>query len=121
MKLEYTKVNGYYLPNLGLKSNEYKTLKKYGLMKLDYLKKNRKALYQQLLMKDELNKYLFSVGNEVEEKVNILINQLIEFDGTINEKLKETNQLLWIQKMNTCKHIAEEIVIREYIYGDDEI
>ena len=35
------------------------------------------------------------------------------------EKLKAKNQMLWIQKMNTCKNIAEEIVLREIVYGDE--
>ena len=46
------------------------------------------------------------------------MNEIIEFDGTITEKLETKNQMLWIQKMNTCKNIAEEIVLREIIYGD---
>ena len=37
----------------------------------------------------------------------------------ITEKLKSGNQLLWIQKMNNCKNIAEDIVLKEIIYGDE--
>lgn len=87
-------------------------------MRLDYLKKNKKGLYQSLLMQDKLYNHLFSVSKEAENKVNILIDQLIELDGTIDEKLKESNEMLWVQKMNKCKSIAEEIVIKENIYED---
>ena len=48
-------------------------------------------------MEDKLNEHLFSVSTESENKVNFLIDKLIEFDGTITEKLKATNQMLWIQ------------------------
>lgn len=48
-----------------------------------------------------------------------ILTPLIEFDGTITEKLKAKNQMLWIQKVNTCKNIAEEIVLREIVYGDE--
>ena len=53
-------------------------------------------------MQDKLYDHLFSVSIEAEEKVNYLINEFIKSDDTINEELKATNQMLWVQKMNTC-------------------
>ena len=49
------------------------------------------------------------------EKVQKLIKELSEKDN-INEKLKQNNQLLWVRKMNNIKNIAEEIILKEYIY-----
>lgn len=118
MKITYNKCGDYLLPNLTLKQRKYENLNKYGLMRLDYLKKNKSALYQQLLMQDKLYDHLFSVSIEVEDKVNYLINELIKSDDTINEELKIANQVLWVQKMNSCKNIAEEMVLKELIYGD---
>lgn len=118
MKITYTKCGDYLLPNLTLVKKENKQLNKYGLLRLDYLKKNKKVLYQELLMKDKLNEHLFSVSIEAEDKVNCLINELVKSDNTINEELKENNQMLWVQKMNNCKNIAEEIVLKELIYGE---
>lgn len=118
MEITYTKCGDYLLPNVTLKQRKHENLNKYGLLKLDYLKKNKKSLYQQLLMQDKLYDYLFSVSIEAEEKVNYLINELVKSDETITEELKATNQMLWIQKMNTCKNIAEEIVLKELIYGE---
>jgi len=91
-------------------NDETKNLNKYGLLKLDYLKKNNKVLYQRLIIEGKLNTFLFSVGKEAEEKVKSLINELAEKDKDLNENLKEKNQLLWVQKMNNYKNIAEEIV-----------
>ena len=116
MKITYTKCGDYLLPDLEFTKKENKQLNKYGLLRLDYIKHYKKVLYQELLVKDKLNEHLFSVGLEEEVKVSHLIKKLIEFDGTINEELKEKNQLLWIQKMNNCKYIAEEIILKEYIY-----
>lgn len=98
--------------------DETKNLNKYGLLKLDYLKKNNKVLYQRLIIEDKLNTFLFSVGKEVEEKVKSLINELAEKDKDLNENLKEENQLLWVQKMNNYKNIAEEIVLEELIFNE---
>ena len=53
MNITYTKCGDYLLPNLKLTEKENKTLNKYGLLRLEYLKSNKKALYQELLMKDK--------------------------------------------------------------------
>lgn len=45
-----------------------------------------------------------------------MIQQLVAFDGTIDENLKSKNEMLWVQKMNTCKNIAEEIALNEIVY-----
>ena len=118
MEISYKKCGDYLLPNLSLDDRKYENLNKYGLMRLDYLKKNKKGLYQSLIMQDKLYDYLLSVSKESENKVNLLIKQLIELDGTINEKLKAKNEMLWVQKMNKCKIIAEELIIKENIYED---
>ncbi len=119
MKITYTKCGDYLLPNLTLAEKENKQLNKYGLLRLEYLKKNKKSLYQELLMKDKLNEHLFSVSIIAEDRINNIINDLIKSDSSITEKLKSGNQLLWIQKMNNCKNIAEDIVLKEIIYGDE--
>lgn len=118
MKITYTKCGDYLLPDLELTKKKNKQLNKYGLLRLDYLKSNKKTLYQELLMKDKLNEHLFSVGINAENKVNHIINDLIKSNSSITEKLKSENQLLWVQKMNNCKNTAEEIVLKEIIYGD---
>ena len=116
MKITYKKCGDYLLPNLVLAEKENKQLNKYGLLRLEFLKNHKKVLYQELLMKGKLNEHLFSVGLEAKVKVSQLIKKLIKFDGTINEELKEKNQMLWIQRMNSYKYIAEEIILKEYIY-----
>jgi len=119
MEITYTKYGDYLLPNLTLKPRKNENLNKYGLMRLNYLKKNNPALYQQLLMQNKLYDYLFSVSKEAEEKINYLINELVRLDDSITEELKSTNQMLWIQKMNNYKNIAEKIVLKKFIYGDN--
>ena len=119
MKISYKKCGDYLLPNLKITEKENKPLNKYGLLRLEYLKSNKKALYQELLMKDKLNEHLFSVSIITEDRINNIVNNLIELDSSITEKLKSENQLLWVQKMNNCKNTAEEIVLKEIIYGDE--
>ena len=98
--------------------DETKNLNKYGLLKLNCLKKNNKVLYQRLIIEDKLNTFLFSGSKDAEEKVKLLINELAEKDKDLNEKLKEKNQLLLLQKMNNYKNITEEIVLKELIFNE---
>ena len=50
MKLTYTNVNGYLIPNLTYKSGEQmEQLGKYGFLRRDYLKNHRNSTYQVML------------------------------------------------------------------------
>ncbi len=115
--ITYTQVGDYKLSNLTIKETKDKPLNKYGLLKLEYLKKNKKALYQQLLMTNELNNFLFSVGNEAQEMVDRLIDDYIKNDSRLSEKEKQQDQLSWVGIMNNYKSCAEEIVLQELIYN----
>ena len=115
--ITYTQIGDYKLPNLTLKETNNKPLNKYGLLKLDYLKENKKALYQQLLMTNELNNFLFSVGNEAQEMVDRLMEDYIKNDSRLSEKEKQNDQLSWVGLMNNYKSCAEEIVLQELIYN----
>ena len=44
MKLTYTKVEDYLFPNLTIKNQNCKKINKYGLLKLNYLKKVKKSI-----------------------------------------------------------------------------
>lgn len=68
-----------------------------------------------MLVNDTLNEYLHGIDATVIEKVQSLIKELAEKEN-ISEKLKENNQMLWVSKMNNIKNIAEEIILKEYIY-----
>ena len=115
MNISYTKKGDYLLPDLILKEKVQFNIGKYGLLRLEYIKKEKLGLYFDLLMNDTLNEYLHNIDTIVIEKVNNLIKELSEKDN-INEKLKENNQMLWVSKMNNIKNIAEEIILKEYIY-----
>ena len=117
MKLTYTKVGDYLLPNLTIKNQNYKRINKYGLLKLQYLKRHNKTFYTTLLMKNELTNYLVSVSNECENKSNTLIEQFKKSDKLLSEKSKEINQLEWTKLMNNYNNIAEEIILNELIYN----
>lgn len=115
MSITYSKVGDYLLPNLTVENTEYHSLGKYGLLKLDYLKKEQKSLYTILLMKNKLNEYLYRIENATTEKIEYLVQQLAQQEG-ITEELKEKNQMLWVQQMNNIRNCAEDIILSELIY-----
>ena len=115
MNISYTKKGDYLLPDLILENKKQYNIGKYGLLRLNYIKKYKLGLYFNLLVNDNLNEYLHNIDTTVMEKVQKLIKELAEKES-INEQLKENNQMLWVSKMNNIKNIVEEIILKEYIY-----
>ena len=99
MELKYIKTGDYELPNLTLKGNKKETINKYGMLRLDYLKAHKKALYTTLLMKDELTNHLISVSKDAENLLNNLMESYKNLDEKLSEKSKETNQIEWVKKL----------------------
>ena len=115
MNISYAKKGDYLLPNLILKEKIQYNIVKYGLLRLEYIKKYKLGLYFDLLVNDNLNEYLRNIDTIVMEKMQKLIKELTEKEN-ITEELKSSNQMLWIGKMNNIKNRVEEIILKEYIY-----
>jgi len=115
MNISYTKSGDYLLPYLILENKKQYNIGKYGLLRLNYIKKYKSGLYFDLLVNDKLNEYLQNIDTIVMEKVQKLIKELAEKEN-ITEELKSSNQMLWIGKMNNIKNRVEEIILKEYIY-----
>ena len=113
--ISYTLVGDYYLPNLKLEQEEKVQLNKYGLLRLDYLKKHKKAELSIMFMDMTLNKHLKEVQELAQARVNELVEQLKAKSG-LTEDMKNTDMLYWVGTMNAIKSQAEEIVLKELIY-----
>ena len=112
--IEYTKVGDYYLPNLVLEKEKI-VLNKYGRMRLNFLKENKKAEYTIMFVNGTLNKHLKEIQETAEKRIDIIIEQLKE-QNNLTEEMKNTDQLYWVSMMNNFKNTAEEIVLNELIY-----
>ena len=115
MKLTYTNVNGYLIPNLTYKSGEQmEQLGKYGFLRRDYLKNHRNSTYQVMLLQDTIGKYLLEVvGKAAREREEVILKQLEEKDPLLD---KEKAQMAWVRTANQHRAIAEEIILKELIY-----
>lgn len=116
MKINYTKIGDYLLPDLIIKEQKEKQINKYGRLKLDYLKEYDRPFYTTLLMKNELTNYLISVSIKAENRFNILMESYKKLDKKLSEKNKNDNPLEWVKLMNNYKNCAEEIILKELIY-----
>ena len=105
MNISYTKKGDYLLPDLILENKKQFNIGKYGLLRLEYIKKHKLGLYFDLLVNDNLNEYLHNIDTTIMEKVENLIKELAEKEN-ISEKLKQDNQMLWVSKMNNIKNTA---------------
>ena len=119
MKINYTIIGDYELPNLMLKETKKGNINKYGRMRLAYLKEHKTALYTTLLTKDVLTNHLISVSKNSEDLLNTLMESYKKSEEKLSEKSKETNQLEWAKLMNNYKNIAEKIILKELIYNEN--
>lgn len=108
----YREENGKFVPNVELP--EQKPIGKYGKMHLDYLKQHRRGRYSTLLGEGRLNTYLSEIDEQAHEMLTSLTVEIAKAQG-IDEHLKATDQMRWVQMMNNVRSSAEETVIRELI------
>ena len=66
-------------------------------------------------MNGTLENYLKEVNQEAAEMLETLVRQYAKEEG-VTEALKRTDQLGWVQKMNSIRNRAEEVVLNEIIY-----
>ena len=114
-KIQYIEINGYLYPKLALPPQKEIHLTRFGKKRLQYLKQYRPIVYTNLLTSGKLNEHLQMIDDEA----NALYDRLIEQYKTkrsITEKLKEKDQMNWVQEMNNIQNCVEEIINREIIY-----
>ena len=91
------------------------TLNKYGKMRLNYLKKHKKADYSIMFLDGTLNTHLKDIQEQATLRVEQIIKQLKD-NSDLTEEMKNTDMLYWVGTMNTSKNQAEEIICNELFY-----
>ena len=105
----------YYIPCLKLPEKEQQTIGIWGQRHLRYIKQNRKVLYLNLLTSGKLNSYLVEIDQQAEDMFFRLVKQMAEREG-VSETLKAENQMEWVQRINSIRNRAIEIVNTGIIY-----
>ena len=73
-------------------------------------------LYDRLLLAGKLDGHLFFNDTATTEMVEHLTRELAQ-QNRVDEEMKATNQMAWVQAMNNFKASAEEVVLRQLIYS----
>ena len=112
--LRYELVGDYYLI-AGEDEPEGRPIGIWGQRHLRYIRKHKVGLYAELLTTGKLNDYLADINEQAEEMFSRLAKQLSEKEG-VTEALKAEKQMLWVQKMNSIRNVAMEIISNDLIY-----
>lgn len=116
MNLTYERCGDYLILNLIPNSEPDGELRKFGLMRKNYLKEYRGGIYQGMMLSGKLKEHLLSVQEQAETRFDVLVEQMAERED-VNEQLKAQDQMLWVRRMNGIRESAEEIVREEIIYN----
>ena len=116
--ISYRRVSDYNIPNLTLPPEEANiTLGKLGMLHKNYLMEHKKVLFTTLLTQGKLYQHCADVENHARDMFDALIEQMKKAEG-VNEQLKVSNAMLWVQKMNNIRNKASEIINAEVIFPD---
>ena len=116
--LWYELIGDYYIPVLTLSSEEQRPIGKWGRMHREYLKEHRPILFNDLILSGQLWSYLTDLNEQAQERLSLIVDQMKEAEG-VTEDLKAADQMAWVGAMNSIRNRAEEIILREMIYGED--
>ena len=116
-ELGYLQTGDYFIPDLKL-PQENRSIGKYGRMHRDYLQEHNSIRFDDLVLEGKLWTYLADINEQAQNRLQLIIKQMQEAES-VNDELKEDNQMAWVQAMNSIHNRAEEIVLHELVYGED--
>ena len=90
-------------------------LGKYGMLRKRFLKEHRPGLYAAYLLDGRLTHLLAETDNAACEAFDRLVDRMAKAEG-VTEEMKATDQMLWVQRMNSICARADEIILGEYVY-----
>ena len=111
----YTMQGDYRLLNLTIEETDTRPIGVWGQRRLHYLKHHRKVLYYNLLTSGKLHSHLADTEEQAQELFNRLTRDLSAKED-ITEQLKSTDQMQWMQKINSIRGRVNEIIMKEIIY-----
>lgn len=109
----YRKEGDYLLPNVTVP--EQPTFGPFGQRHYAYIRKQDKTLFSSLWLSGELNAYIENIDRQADEMFSQFVRDLAKSEN-VTERLKATDQMEWVRRMNSIRRRAEEIVNEELIY-----
>ena len=113
--LKYELGGDYYLVVGDDEPEEDQPIGVWGQRHLRHLKRHHKVIHANLLTSGKLPEYLADIDRRAEELFLRLAKQMAEAEG-ITEKLKASDQMEWVGRMNNVRNTAMELVNAEMIF-----
>ena len=115
--LKYELIGDYYfIAGDDEEPEDNRPIGRWGRMHEDYLKKNKRHVFDSMLMSGKLHSYFADMDDQARDMFDTLVEQMKEAEG-VTEKLKEKNQMEWVQRMGNIQARAREIVCEELIFN----
>lgn len=108
----YRNDGDYLLPNVA--APEQPAFGTFGQRHYAYIRKHDKMLFSSLWLSGKLNAYIENIDRQSDEMFSRLVRDLAKNEN-VAERLKTTNQMEWVRRINNIRHRAEEIVNTELI------
>lgn len=89
---------------------------RWGRLRHKYLRENKRRILTKLIDTHKLTDHLIEVNEAAEKQMEQLEAEMMEAEG-VTEELKATDQMKWVQMMNSIRARAEEIVLNNLIYA----
>lgn len=119
MEIQYIRCGDYYIPDLKLPEEE-RPIGKWGRMHREYLKEYHPIQYINLVLSCKLWTYLADLNEQAQERLDRIIQQMKAAED-VTERLKASDPMTWVQRMNNIRNRAEEIILQEMIYGEETV
>ena len=104
-RFTYTRVGAYWIPELKLTEQS---------MRRRYLKECRPMLYSHLILTERLHPHLVETDEAANRRMELLMPKLARDTG-VTERLKASDPMAWVRRMNALKAQVEEIILHELI------
>ena len=115
--IKYELIGDYYfIAGDGEEPEDNRPIGRWGRMHEDYLKKNKRHIFDSMFISGKLHSYLADIDEQAREMFDALVEQIKEDEG-VTEQLKEENQMEWVQRMGNIDQQAREIVCEDFIFN----
>ena len=118
-ELNYIRCGDYYIPDIRL-PEETRPIGRWGRMHREYLKEHRPIRFNDLVLSGQLWTYLADLNEQAQGRLLLIVEQMKAAEG-VTEHMKQLDQMAWVGAMNSIRNRAEEIILREMIYGEDAV
>lgn len=109
-----------YYPELKLEQETDYPIGKYGIIRGEFMMKYQRNLYLKMVMSGTWNTYLHEIDVACYKEVELAVERIKKKEG-VTERLKAEKPLEWVGKVNEIKAMAEEVLLREMIFGSVKI